>query len=192
MIDITVTAQGEEQSYAQATVTAEIGVDNLAYNPTRQGYPHPSESDMGWGGGMDVWDIVDGNRSYTEWENGLAFTGGINSYWFPCGWRQATIDFGEPKTFNCVMIWHHTALVNHIPTEYKIQVWDGGEWVDVFWTTNGHSYVREDMRIQGGGWYVSVPTYNTFPEVTASKVRFSMDNCDTTHGWIYNFEVFNR
>ncbi len=191
-IVIKVTAEGEELAFAEATVEAQIDWGNLACNPSREGYPHPLDSDAGWGGGSDVWDIVDCNRSYTNWANGLAFTGGINGYAGECGWRQATIDFGEPTAFNTVMIWHHTAGVKHVPRTYKIQVWDGSEWMDVFSTADGLSYVREDLRIQGGGYYVSVPTYNTFPEVTASKVRFYMDNCDTEHGWIYAFEVFNR
>jgi hypothetical protein len=80
-------APGEEKE----EITAWI---NLATNPDRTGFPHPLSSDDGWGGGRDVWDIVDGNRSYTDWANGLAFRGGIDGYSGPCGWKQATIDFG--------------------------------------------------------------------------------------------------
>lgn len=36
--------------------------ENIALNPTRSGNPNPLGSDPGWGGGTDVWDIVDGNK----------------------------------------------------------------------------------------------------------------------------------
>ncbi len=39
---------------------AELGSGaNLALNPDRVGYPHPLESDHGWGGGSDKWEIID-------------------------------------------------------------------------------------------------------------------------------------
>ncbi|WP_282013809.1 hypothetical protein [Marinifilum flexuosum] len=160
---------------------------NLAENTSRSGYPHPLESDNGWGGGRDKWDIVDGNRSYGYWANGLAFTGGLRPYIAPCGWRNAVINFGETVRFNHILVWHHGD--NHIPNTYKIQYWDGSTWVDAFSTNTGLNYVRWDMRTTSGAG--SVPTENVFNIVEASKVRLSMYNCDIIHGWIYEFEVFH-
>lgn len=55
--------------------------ENIALNPSGTGYPHPLESDHGWGGGSSQWDIVDGIRTYPgEWARGLAFTGGSNNW----------------------------------------------------------------------------------------------------------------
>lgn len=51
----TVLLVGIGQTRANVTV-------NIALNPTRSGNPNPLESDAGWGGGTDVWDIVDGNK----------------------------------------------------------------------------------------------------------------------------------
>src|SRR5438876_8280961 len=78
---------------------------NLAFNPSRVGFPTPLESDPGWGGGSNTWEIVDGLRSYSAWYHGLAFTGGHTNGpgsggWIePAGPRQATIDFGQVETF---------------------------------------------------------------------------------------------
>lgn len=91
-----------------------------SYNPARSGYPHPLESDDGWGGGAKPWDIVDGRRTYPdEWARGLAFTGGSPEYIEECGWRQVTINFAVPTTFNKVVVWHHGK--EHVPNTYKIQ-----------------------------------------------------------------------
>src|SRR5947209_7680435 len=50
---------------------------NLALNLSRTGFPSPAESDNGWGGGTDKWQIVDGIRGYADtFAHGLAFTGG--------------------------------------------------------------------------------------------------------------------
>lgn len=172
-------------------------LDNLALNPVRSGYPHPLESDDGWGGGKDKWDIVDGMRIYPHWANGLAFTGGWGHWAGPPGWRQATINFGELKTFNRVIVWHHHALAHYddVPNTYKIQYWDDTDsvWVDIFSTTNGRDYLRYPMTDSADGWWDwnTSPTENVFPPVTSSKVRFALDNRDNmAHGWVYNFEVY--
>ena len=158
--------------------------NNLALNAT------VTESDNGWGGGSNKWEIVDGIRKYNEWYHGLAFTGGTGNWAGElCGWRQATVDFGTPKTFNRVVVWHHG--LEHVPNTYKIQYWDGTNWVDVFSTNNGRSYLRYPTSNPTNWWEsFSTPTENRFPAVTASKVRFALNNCDITHGWIYEFEVY--
>lgn len=167
--------------------------EDIALNLTGSGFPHPLESDKGWGGGSYPWEIVDSKRLCpTEggWACGLAFTGGSASWGGEtCGWRQATINLGEPKAFNRVVVWHHG--LEHVPNTYKIQYWDGTNWVDVFSTTNGHSYLKfptDSPRYWWESW--STPTENTFPLVTSGKVRFALYNCDITHGWIYEFEVY--
>jgi hypothetical protein len=157
---------------------------NIALNPSRSGFPHPLESDPGWGGGSYPWDLVDGMRVYPDtWAHGLAFCGGLQGWCGqPCGWRQATINFGSPKTFERVLVWHHGD--EHIPTTWRVEYWDGTNWVDV----GGSATVRWDLR-ESTSW-TAVPTKNIFPPVTGSKVRFSLNNCNITHGWLYEFEVF--
>lgn len=172
---------------------AETGPEgNLAFNADREGYPHPLESSIGWGGGADKWEIVDGTRNYEEWQHGLAFTGGRKPYHEPAGWRQATIDFGEPTTFDCVVVWHHcTGDEQHKPNTYRIEYWDGDEWVELFSTTSGRDYLWYRTDNPTEWWeYWSTPTVNTFEPVTGSKVRFALHNRDLTHGWIYEFEVY--
>lgn len=167
-------------------------LENLALNPYRSGFPHPLESDRGWGGGADKWDIVDGIRQEPAWNNGLAFTGGRRPYIESCGWRQATINFGVERTFNKIVVWHH-GRTGHVPNVYKIQYWNGSSWVDIFSTTNGHDYLKYTYPIDPPRcwWHsFSTPTENTFPPVTSSKIRFKLHNCDITHGWIYELEVY--
>jgi hypothetical protein len=167
---------------------------NLAMNTSGSGYPSPLKSDDGWGGGTSKWDIVDGRRCYDSWARGLAFTGGERPYVEPCGRRQATIDFGQNVSFDRVLIWHHGA--SHIPTTYKLEYWDGSQWVELFSTTTGSDYLVADtdcnlLREADNCKAGSTPTENTFPEVTGSKVRYQVNNCDIGHGWIYSFEVYN-
>ncbi|MGB2842068.1 MAG: right-handed parallel beta-helix repeat-containing protein [Halobacteriota archaeon] len=161
---------------------------NIALNPSRSGYPHPLESDRGWGGGSDKWEIVDGKRTYPEWYHGLAFTGGRRNWaGEPCGKRQATINFGEPKTFYKVIIWHHGLM--HIPKECKLHYWDGSKWVDIA------SKREVDLEGDYGTW--SAPDTHVFTPVTGSKIRYVLNNCKESmeekvmeHGWIYGFEVY--
>lgn len=162
---------------------------NLALNASRSGTPSPLESDDGWGGGTNKWDMLDGNSGYTDtWAHGLAFTGGTGNWMgAACGERQATVDLGALKSISRVEVYHHGA--EHYPNTYRIEVWIGSAWSPVFSTTHGHDYVREDLGYSGSGWGSS-PTVNTFAPVSGSKVRFVLNNCDITHGWIYDFRVF--
>jgi hypothetical protein len=158
---------------------------NIALNPGRTGYPHPLESDSGWGGGSSPWDMLDGKTAYTDtWAHGLAFTGGTGSWaGQSCGWRQATVNFGTPQTFNRVLVWHHGE--DHIPTTYVVEYWDSANWLPV----GGTSTVRYDLRSDTTTWG-AIPTETIFPAVTGSKVRLRLNNCNITHGWIYQFDVF--
>lgn len=149
---------------------------------------NPLESDPGWGGGNHPWEMVDGLTLYSDWPHGLAFTGGIASEGGqPCGWRQATLNFGTMKTFSRAMIWHHGT--DHIPTIFNLLYWNGSAWLP----TGGAYSVRYDLTtpppgMAGAG---STPTEHIFAPVTGSKIRFEMNNCNINHGWIYEFEVFS-
>lgn len=178
-------------SFIEDPPTKTSSPGNLAQNPSRSGYPSPLESSNGWGGGSNKWDIVDGLRTYDYWAHGLAFT--------LCGWRNATINFGAPQTFNEVVAWHHAPY--HAPNTYNIQYWNGTSWITVFSTVNGNG--RDYLKYPGelpDWWYYNTPTVNTFPPVTGSKVKFELYNCDMPrevpwgiiydHGWIYEIEVY--
>jgi parallel beta-helix repeat protein len=161
-----------------------------ALNPSRTGFPHPLESDHGWGGGSDQWEIVDGRRDYPEWYHGLAFTGGRLDYVEPAGPRQATIDFGVPRTFQQVILWHHGT--NHIPADAGLQYWDGTTWQNI-----AFSRFVDLSYVSGGAG--STPDYYTFNSVTGSRIRYTFDNRlpdyqhdqQIEHGWLYEFEVWD-
>jgi hypothetical protein len=166
---------------------------DLALNPLRTGYPHPLESDHGWGGGSDPWEIVDGARSYSAWYHGLAFTGGDRNWaGEPAGFRQVTIDFNQPKTFNRVVIWHHG--LSHVPATAQIDYWDGSGWVGV---ANQRVFGAYHEEGSGSGSSDS-DEYTFLNPVTGSKVRYGFDNHESNflhpegdnHGWIYEFEVW--
>ena len=165
---------------------------NLALNtscPT--GNPSPLGSSSGWGGGSYKCDLVDGLHSYTTWARGLAFTGGSGPYIEPAGVRQATIDFGANKTFSEVIIWHHGT--DHTPAAPWLDYWNGSSWVPIpFLRTYG------TMHEEGSGSGYSDSDIYDFSPVTGSMVRYSLDNrllningTQITHGWLYEFEVFN-
>jgi hypothetical protein len=150
-----------------------------------------SESDNGWWAGSSKTEIIDGLRTGTD-EVGLAFckdlTGGCGR---PCGWRQATINFGKPTTFNKVIVWH--GGIENVPNVYKIQYWDeiSNQWIDIFSTTHGKGYLMCGPNMPN--WpKPSLPTVNTFKSVTSTKVRFTLNNCDISYGRIMEFEVYNE
>jgi hypothetical protein len=154
------------------------------------GYPSPLLSNTGWGGGQQPFEIEDTHTSYMDtWAHGLAFTGGALGYGGEvCGMRQATIDFGDgnPVRFNRVLAWHHAA--EHVPTQYHIEYWDATAWVNAGGTST-HRTDLADYPVNGWG---SEPTESIFQTVTATRVRFVIDsNCDITHGWLYELQVFS-
>jgi len=163
--------------------------DNLARNITGDGYPSPLESDPGWGGGAQPWDIVDGQRCYPgEWAFGLAYMK---------GWNQVTIDFGAPVTFIGVTSWWHNggAGFNGEPQAYRIESWNGTSWVEIFSTTNPNAYLKYPDATPADWWYNgSAPRENAFSPVTASKVRLWSepkpgDYMLGYHTWLYEVEV---
>ena len=139
-----------------------------------------AESDAGWGGGSYPQEVVDGLTCYSEWPHGLAFTGGINQYMGEaCGWRQLTLDFGYDRQLTGIIdIYHHG--LEHVPNTAKIEVYSKGVWSEKFSTTTEHDFMLADTCPVG-----STPTEHDIGPVTASKVRYSLNNCDITHGWIY-------
>jgi hypothetical protein len=166
---------------------------NIALNPTRVGFPTPLESDRGWGcctGNVAKWEILDGRRSYDSWQHGLPFTGGVSNWGGePAGVRQITIDFGMPKTFNEVVVWHHGDV--HAPASPNLDFWNGLQWSPI-------SFARVYGRLheEGSGSGSADSDEYTFAPVSASKLRYSFDNSTLNvletpneHGWIYEVEV---
>lgn len=145
------------------------------------------ESDPGWGEAVFPWQLVDGIRQRGNfWSYGLAFTGGKDCIEDSCGWRQATIDFGEPVRFNRVIIWHAVDNIN-IPVYYlcswneERQSWDKIlKETDLLGRTK--SYIKNHP--------LSIPVEDTFPTIISRKIRFLFNNCNGDHGWLNEFEVY--
>lgn len=163
---------------------------SVALNPSAVGLPSPLSSDGGWGGGSYPWDLVDGQRTYSNWARGLAFTGGRLGWGGqPAGLRQATIELNRVRTFGKVVLWHHGH--NHTPASSSLSqlaYWDGAAWIDIAAT-------RHLGRLDNQSW--SYSDEYEFPPVRSSKVRWTFDNRQNSilgtpieHGWLYEFEVF--
>ncbi|RPH33708.1 MAG: hypothetical protein EHM93_03480 [Bacteroidales bacterium] len=173
--------------------------NNLAYNDGFSLYPNPLESDNGWGSAPFKWHIVDGLRTKANyWNYGLGFTGGKDEYIDTCGWRQATINFGKPISYNRVVIWLNTSSSAPLPDSFRIMHWNdqNQEWmltkevknklkqVDLF-------YPKIENLIRKKKLYWVAPYEEIFPSVKSSKVKFMFNNCGMEHGWINEFEVYN-
>jgi hypothetical protein len=161
---------------------------DIARNDGTFAYPSPMASDAGWGEAIFPWHLVDGIRERSNyWAYGLAFTGGREDYEDPCGWRQATIDFGEKRAFNRVVIWHMGDNMD-IPV-YFIRAWNdsNGSWD----TLIREDDVRARISKYRDAYKVSMPIEDTFPTVVSSKVQYYFNNCNGTHGWLTEFEVYN-
>ncbi len=146
----------------------------------------PSQSDNGWGGGWNKWDLTDGIRTYDgEWARGLAF-------WYG-EWHQVTLDFGHQITFNRVIQWYHGGMNNNEAAAYKLQYWDGTNWVDIFETNNSHAYLKyPDANPNTDWWYYwSTPYENTFNPVVSDKLRIWNYPLPNSHTWLYEVEVYN-
>ncbi|HEY5957322.1 MAG TPA: hypothetical protein VIV60_12240 [Polyangiaceae bacterium] len=141
-------------------------------------------SDPGWGGGSNAVEVIDGVTCYSDWSHGLAFTGGINQYaGVACGSRQLTLDFGRDRQLTGkIDIYHHGP--EHIPNTAKIEVLVNGAWLEAFSTTNEKSYIVADTCPVS-----SVLITHDIGPIVASQVRYSINNCDIEHGWIYEAVV---
>jgi hypothetical protein len=172
--------------------------NNLAYNDGYSLFPNPLESDKGWGGATFKWHLVDGIRAKVNyWNMGLAFTGGFVEYIDTCGWRQATINFRIPTTFNRVVIWLNTNNTNLLPDSFNILSWseNSKNWSTIKKVTNKRKAMEpyipllqdvcEEKKIA-----LVVPYEEVLPPTISSKVRFQFNNCGIDHGWINEFEVY--
>jgi hypothetical protein len=169
---------------------------NLAVNTSLVGNPSPLSSDLGWGGGSNKWEIVDGVRSYSSWAHGLAFTGGASGWGGqPGGLRQATIDFGAPTLFNEVVLWWHG--VRDTPQITSLEYFDAATslWDPIAHLTRTYGALHEAGSNSG---YSDSDQY-LFDAVSGSSVRVTFDNLGNAidggpmvHGWLYEFEVFNN
>ena len=168
---------------------------NLALNPDRAGFPTPLQSDHGWGGGSDVWEVVDGRVAYDSWAHGLAFTGGHNGpsggepWGAPAGPRQATIDFGRALRFDRLVVWNHGD--DHNPAEVELETLQDERWVPL-----PFSRARATAQSEGPG-SATADTYS-FEPVVARAIRYRFDNRGrnvlgtwNVHGWLYELEVFD-
>jgi len=164
--------------------------NDLARNDGTFKYPSPMESDKGWGEAVFPWHIVDGIRERGNyWGYGLAFTGGKENYEDSCGWRQATINFGEPQTFNRVVIWHATD--NLIIPEYYLRSWNIKleRWDTLVCK---HDIVQRTSSIKDKNKKSnSIPVEDVFTTVSSNKIQLLFNNCNASHGWINEFEVYN-
>ncbi len=160
---------------------------DIAKNDGTFKYPSPMESDRGWGEAVFPWHIVDGIRERGNyWGYGLAFTGGTECYEDTCGWRQATIDFGETRKFNRVVIWH--ACDNTHIQEYFLQSWNDktNKWDTFLQRSDMYSIVNEYQL----KYKHAIPVEDTFPTIESRKIRYLFNNCYGSHGWITEFEVY--
>ncbi len=169
--------------------------NDIALNPGDMDFPSPMESDRGWGSAKYPWHLVDGLRAPAYWEYGLAFTGGHKELIDTCGWRQATINFGEPKKFNRVVIWH--CSVEAEMESYFIKYWDDGAncWKTAVHAKNVQQRIETYKPDFTEGFSQlktinTLPIEDTFETVTSSKVRYLFNNCHIAHGWLYEFEVY--
>jgi len=181
------------ESFRKREISKTSDKDNLALNSEAKGYPSVLGSDKGWGGGSFVWEIVDGLRTYDEWQHGIAFCGGKKGWCGEqCGWREILIDFGRPVRFNRVVVWHHG--FEHVPNVYKIQYLDmeTGDYKTVFSTNNGKNFLKFQIVKNPTDWWesFSTPTENIFSPVVSTRLRYVINNCDIEHGWIYEIEVY--
>ena len=149
-------------------------------------------SSGGWGGGNNPWQVTDGQRGYSNWASGLAFTWDSNPKW-------VTIDLGTATTFNMVVLWHHAQY--HVPSSVTLEVWNGSAWIQI--VVDQRLYDVDGTQCVATG--SSCDIY-TFGAVTGSAVRWSFnpgsywlsDSPDwivpgpAHHGWIYEFEVYNN
>lgn len=170
---------------------------NLSLNPAAAGFPDPTESDRGWGGGSYPWQIVDGLYAYDTWAAGLAFTGGHQDAsggppWIePAGVRHAVIDLGSVHTFHKIVLWWHG--VEYTPLTGSVEYWDGAQWLPA----QSVQRVYGALHAEGSNSGYSDSDSYTFDAVSASKVRYTFDNSGLNilgtyniHGWLYEFEVY--
>jgi hypothetical protein len=172
--------------------------NDLAYNNGYSLFPNPLESDKGWGGATFKWHLVDGIRAKVNyWNMGLAYTGGLLEYIDTCGWRQATINFGIPTTFNRVVIWLNTNNTDLLPDSFNILSWSENtkDWLAIKRVKNKRKQMEPYFPLlqeacQEKKIALVVPYEEILPTTKSSRIRFQFNNCGIDHGWINEFEVY--
>ena len=167
--------------------------NNLAYNDGSSTFPHPLDSDNGWGGGAYKWHINDGIRlAASHWTYGLAFTGGRDEYIDTCGWRQAAINFGRTVLINRTVIWLERDYFDEYSIEYLNEI--TGKWDKAVHVTGKlatiNTYINFYWDSQEIFHRLSIPCEDTFKVIKTEKIRFKLNNCQGGHGWINEFEVY--
>ncbi len=150
--------------------------ENLAYNNGNFYYPSSLETSDCVERKLLKYFIVDGIR-YCEDEDFryIEFTGGSLDILDTCGWRQATVDFGQDNQINRTVVWF---LKDSIYIDnYSIQYWNKST---VRWETSVDSY----KRIITSSCFKSnncpvVFLQDTFRTISTSKVRFLIKNCNS-------------
>jgi hypothetical protein len=166
------------QSLGPFTYTGE---ENLALGK-------PITADPVWSLMTDPVKLVDGRIQYPTGNDGFAWEIGPP----PSGnWKQATIDFGVPTTFNKVLIWHR--FPKGIPLDWKVQVSDDNStWTDVYMPA--FPTCRTDTQPLLVNWLNPACAFEaSFDPVTAQYVRYTFDETTTfegKRGWALEFEVF--
>jgi hypothetical protein len=150
-------------------------------------------ADPGWGCCPYPAQLVDGRIQYPSWSCGFAWTGG-NRHWAggPAGWKQATIDFGEPATFNRAVVWYQNP--SSVPVLWNFQYSDDGvNFFDAY--INTEPCCRTYTQWCYGAWYYPACGHDaTFSPVTARYFRYTFDDTtlfDYMHGWAVEIEVYN-
>jgi len=176
----------------------EVPDNDLALNPTGAGYPKIIDNDPGWGCCPYTYTMIDGKVStdiaHDASEYGFAFTGGSSVCGGPwqgsCGDRTFTLDFGTAKSFNNIVVYHTRDY--EIPRVLKMYVaTEMGHWNNFFSTTDGRSSKYTNVNTMKGTWNNNVWSLS-FETLTARYIKYVFNNCDICHGWIAEFEVFNK
>ena len=181
--------------------------DNLARNPARTELPSPLESDPGWSHGHDPWGILDGiryvpgepgDRQNLHFRRGLALRRLVESET-----GQITIDLGEERTFDRVMIWHHSR--KRVPARYDLEIWQGEAWQEIPLDPEagkGLVFPHFKKNQDEEKWWMSAstPTLHQFKPVTARKLRYVVwteslpiivgEHPDGRHAWVYEIEIY--
>jgi hypothetical protein len=159
------------------SATAEAG--NIALNLSRTGSPSPLETDVGYDNpSLGPWYLVDGitDTGGAYWQ-GVGLVGPSNP-WYQ-DYQQITVDFGAPKSFYQVQVWDIMGgpCLWYGGNNKTVEYWNGTAWIEVLggtWTVEQISYYQN-------------PVIYTFPDVTGSKVRFSVEPRDWV--WVSEFAV---
>ena len=162
------------------------GARNLVFGKT-------ITADSGWGCCPNANELLDGLIQRESWPYGFAWTGG-NDRWAggAPGFKQATIDFGSPTTFNRAVVWYHDP--QSVPLVWKFQHSnDGTNWMDAY--SNTAPICRTETISMAGYWGYPAGSHDArFPSVTARYFRYTFDDrtlFNNIHGWASEIEVFN-